>query len=116
MARPAATRELDHPNRDEIRLEAVLHALSDPLRFGVVRDLVATPTGLPCSGFDLPVSNSTATHHLRVLREAGVIEQVYQGTSKINVLRDADLDALFPGLLRAMLDAAHAQDGRLAHA
>lgn len=113
MAPPTLTRDLDHPTREEIRLERVLHALSDPLRMGVIRTLVATPAGLPCSGFDLPVGKSTATHHLRVLREAGLIEQVYQGTAKMNVLRDEDLDALFPGLLKAMLDAAERQSERL---
>ncbi len=62
----------------------------------------------------LPVSKSTTTHHFRVLREAGVITQVYRGTSKMNVLRRADLDALFPGLLDRVLAAADAQAVRLA--
>lgn len=114
MAKTATARELDHPDRAEIRLEKVLHALSDPLRLGVVCELVATPEGVPCSGFDLPVGASTATHHLRVLREAGVIEQVYKGTSKMNVLREEDLDALFPGLLRTTVEASCRQQRRLA--
>ena len=113
MTPQTLNRDLDHPAREEIRLERVLHALSDPLRLGVVRTLAVAPGGMPCSGFGLPVGKSTATHHLRVLREAGLIEQVYQGTSKMNVLRAADMEALFPGLLKAMLDAADRQTDRL---
>lgn len=113
MTTQALNRELDHPARDEIRLERVLHALSDPLRLGVVRSLAATPEGMSCHAFDMPVGKSTSTHHLRVLREAGLIEQVYQGTSKLNVLREEDLEALFPGLLSAMLNAADRQTDRL---
>jgi DNA-binding transcriptional ArsR family regulator len=111
---PSPNRELDHPAREEIRLERVLHALSDSLRLGVVRTLATAPDeGLPCHAFDMPVGKSTSTHHLRVLREAGLIEQVYQGTSKLNVLREEDLESLFPGLLRAMLNAADRQTDRL---
>jgi DNA-binding transcriptional ArsR family regulator len=113
MTPQALNRELDHPAREEIRLERVLHALSDPLRLGVVRTLAATPDGLPCHAFGMPVGKSTATHHLRVLREAGLIEQAYQGTSKWNVLRGEDLESLFPGLLGAMLNAADRQTDRL---
>lgn len=51
------------------------------------------------------VTKSTTTHHFRVLREAGVINQVYRGTAKMNALRRRDLDALFPGLLGAVLGA-----------
>lgn len=108
-----APRALDHPARDEIRLEAVLHALSDPVRLRIVSELAAAETELSCSHFDLPVTKSTTTHHFRVLRESGVIQQDYQGTAKMNGVRRADLDALFPGLLDRLLDAATAQQLRL---
>ncbi|MGW7663619.1 helix-turn-helix domain-containing protein, partial [Streptomyces sp. NPDC054756] len=68
---------------------------------------------LSCSHFDLPVTKSTTTHHFRVLRESGVIRQIYRGTAKMNGLRTDDLDALFPGLLDALLDAAGRQAARL---
>ncbi|MER7208977.1 helix-turn-helix transcriptional regulator [Streptosporangium sp. NPDC000239] len=99
-------RVLEHPDVEEIRLESVLHALSDPMRLEVVRFLATTENGAACSEIDLAVSKSTGTHHYRVLREAGVINQVYQGTSKINSLRRADLDELFPGLLDSVVSAA----------
>lgn len=113
-ATPAvSSRALPHPAREEIRLEAVLHALSDPMRLSIVRDLAAGSEELSCSDFELPVTKSTTTHHFRVLREAGVIRQIYRGTAKMNGLRRDDLDDLFPGLLDALLDAAARQAGRL---
>ncbi|MEV7143412.1 helix-turn-helix transcriptional regulator [Streptomyces tauricus] len=114
MAAPTgSSRDLPHPPRAEIRLEAVLHALSDPLRLQVVRELAADGDELSCSHFDLPVTKSTTTHHFRVLREAGVIRQTYRGTAKMNGLRRDDLDGLFPGLLDSVLAAAARQAVRL---
>ncbi|MFG2295733.1 ArsR/SmtB family transcription factor [Streptomyces sp. NPDC048603] len=111
-------RALAHPEPAEIRLEAVLHALSDPVRLSIVRDLAEAEAGngaeLPCSYFDLPVTKSTTTHHFRVLRESGVVRQTYRGTAKLNGLRRADLEKLFPGLLDSVLTAAEAEAGRLA--
>jgi len=105
-----AVRELPHPAREEIRLEAVLHALADPVRLRIVIELSThgegEDSGATCSQVELPVSASTATHHFRVLREAGVINQCYRGTAKINCLRRTDLDTRFPGLLDAVLHAA----------
>lgn len=113
MTTATSPRVLAHPTRDEIRLEDVLHALSDPMRLRVVRDLAAAGDDLSCSHFDLPVTKSTTTHHFRVLRENGVIRQIYRGTAKMNGLRRDDLDALFPGLLNSVLAAAARQADRL---
>lgn len=111
-----ASRALAHPEAGEIRLECVLHALSDPVRLSIVRDLAASAGDLACSYFDLPVTKSTTTHHFRVLRESGVVRQAYRGTTKLNALRREDLEALFPGLLDSVLTAAAAEEARLASA
>ena len=107
------TREIDlqvrniaHPGRSKLQLDAVLSAVSDPVRRQIVSQLADVAGELACSAFQLPVSKSTSTHHFRVLREAGVIEQRYRGTAILNSLRAADLEAQFPGLLRAVLQAA----------
>ncbi|MFL4902534.1 ArsR/SmtB family transcription factor [Streptomyces sp. MMS24-I2-30] len=110
------SRDLPHPERDEIRIAGVLHALADPLRLRIVQQLAADGGELPCSHFDVPVTKSTSTHHFRVLRENGVIRQVYRGTAKMNGLRRDDLDDLFPGLLDCLLAAAERQAARLAAA
>ena len=89
-----------------MELAAVLHALSDPQRLRIVRILAEDPEPRPCGTFGLEVSKSTATHHFRVLREAGIIEQRTVGTAKFNTLRRADLGQRFPGLLDAVLGSA----------
>ncbi len=106
-------RTLAHPAREDIRIEAVLHALADPVRLCVVRELAAADQELTCSRFDLPVTKSTTTHHFRVLRESGVVQQIYRGTAKMNGLRREDLEELFPGLLDSVLEAANRQADRL---
>jgi DNA-binding transcriptional ArsR family regulator len=95
--------EFMHPAAGEIELPAVLHALSDPQRLRIVRELAASEEPLACGSFALDVGKSTRTHHFRVLREAGLIEQRREGTRKLSVLRRADVDARFPGLLDAVL-------------
>ena len=100
---------LYHPASDQIELPAVLHALSDPQRLQIVRLLSAQDGPVPCGSIELDVTKSTATHHFRVLREAGVIHQVPTGTTKLTTLRRADLGARFPGLLDAILAASPAE-------
>ena len=97
---------LYHPPREDLELASVLHALSDPQRLRIVRMLAEQPEPRPCGTFGLEVSKSTATHHFRVLREAGIIEQRSEGTAKFNTLRRDDLDKQFPGLLDAVLNSA----------
>src|ERR1700748_559432 len=88
---------LGHPATGELELAAVLQALSDQMRLRIVVALSAAEE-LSCKSIDLPVVKSTCTHHFRVLREAGVIRQRHEGTSRLNSLRRADLDRPFPGL------------------
>jgi len=95
--------ELHHPERSEIELAGVLHALSDPHRLEIVRRLDESDDPHPCGGFGFDISKSTMTHHFRTLREAGVIQQKREGTTKLTWLRRDDLDARFPGLLDAVL-------------
>jgi DNA-binding transcriptional ArsR family regulator len=91
------------PDRDQIDLSAVLHALSDPQRRGIVAQLAASEVPSPCGSFAPEISKSTRTHHFRVLREAGLVEQWKEGTSKMSRLRREDIDARFPGLLDSVL-------------
>ena len=95
-----------HPDREQIDLSAVLHALSDPQRRGIVAELAASDVPRPCGSFAPSISKSTRTHHFRVLREAGLVEQWKEGTSKMSRLRRDDIDAMFPGLLDSVLEPA----------
>ena len=106
VERPGTPDEpLPHPAAHQIELAAVLHALSDPMRLRIVVGL-ANGAARPCGSFNLPVTKSTCTHHFRVLREAGVIRQRLEGTTRLNSLRRDDLDGCFPGLLDSVLRAA----------
>jgi DNA-binding transcriptional ArsR family regulator len=105
MGTATAAVDLHHPDLGEIELPAVLHALSDPQRLQIVRELAASAGPRPCGSIALGVSKSTRTHHFRVLREAGLIEQRREGTARLSSLRREEVDARFPGLLGAVLGA-----------
>jgi DNA-binding transcriptional ArsR family regulator len=86
----------------------VLQALSDPVRLEIVRQLAACGAGgsMPCGQIQLEVTKSTASHHLKALRCAGVIAQRDEGTRRYTWLRRDDLEKRFPGLLDAVLKAS----------
>jgi DNA-binding transcriptional ArsR family regulator len=96
--------DVHHPAIDEIELTAVMHALSDPARLQVVR-ILAAEGERACGAFDLGVSKATASHHFKVLREAGVTRKRIEGAHHYLTLRREDVDARFPGLLDAVLAA-----------
>jgi DNA-binding transcriptional ArsR family regulator len=72
----------------------------------IVAELAKGECEYTCGSFALPVTKSTCTHHFKVLREAGLIKQRHQGTTRLNALRRDDLEARFPGLLGTILQAA----------
>ena len=96
---------LEHPPADALDLATIMGALADEHRLAIVRTLAAEGERV-CGTFDLGISKATRSHHLRILREAGVTQTRVEGTRRIVSLRRDDLDARFPGLLGALLDAA----------
>jgi DNA-binding transcriptional ArsR family regulator len=98
----------------------VLHALSDPARLQIVRQL-AVRDECTCGTFHLGLSKATLSHHFRVLREAGVVRTRPEGRTRMLSLRKDELDDRFPGLLDAVLPAeaptaGNASNGRTAAA
>lgn len=91
-------------------LLAVLQALSDPVRLEIVRQLAGCDegSGLSCGQIALEVTKSTASHHLKSLRCAGIVAEREEGTRKYVWLRGAELERRFPGLLHSILRAARA--------
>ncbi|MFC5823539.1 ArsR/SmtB family transcription factor [Nonomuraea insulae] len=98
-------RELSQPARDDIDLSNVLFALADPVRRLLIARLAEGGEcgTTQCAGEDMAAS--TASHHFKVLREAGVTSTRRDGTRRLVSLRRADLDSRFPGLLDVILDA-----------
>ena len=99
---------LPHPPSDQIELAAVLEALSDPTRLGIVIDLadLKTEWEARCGEFSHLGSKTNLTYHFAKLRAAGVTHARAEGTSRFISLRREDLDARFPGLLDTVIKAA----------
>jgi hypothetical protein len=90
-----------HPQLREIPLHAVMHALSDPCRVAIVRELLnARGRALACNEVQLKVCKATRSHHFEVLRAAGIIHTQTEGTKCRTSLRRNELDRRFPGLLK----------------
>ncbi|MEV3859953.1 helix-turn-helix domain-containing protein [Streptomyces sp. NPDC050095] len=93
--------ELFHPAREDISLDKVLHALSDPIRRDIARTMHVEGPRV-CGQLSYPIAKSTLSHHLKVLRESGLMQTEIRGTSRIISLRRDDIDARFPMLLDAV--------------
>jgi DNA-binding transcriptional ArsR family regulator len=66
------------PTDPDVRL---LAALADPVRLSIVRQLAACDGICACDFRDVAdVSQPTVSHHLRVLREAGVVTSERRGS------------------------------------
>ena len=93
------------PAAGAITLPGVMAALSDPVRVQILRSLASTGE-CACGAFVLDIAKATRSHHLRVLREAGLTHTRAEGTRRLVSLRREDLDTRFPGLLDVLLAAA----------
>jgi DNA-binding transcriptional ArsR family regulator len=102
-------RHAQHPDVGQMRLTEVMAALSDPIRVGLVR-LLSDGQERGWGELRAPVAKSTLSHHLRVLRDAGLTRTRQDGTRCFVVLRRSDLESRFPGLLGAVLEAADHED------
>ena len=102
-------RPLVHPSIEDITVEGLLYALSDPVRVAIYADIASQECTQNCSNF-LNVSNkaipkSTLSQHFKILRENGLIRGERHGVEMRNTSRCAEIDGRFPGLLRAILNA-----------
>lgn len=93
-----------HPAPEEIEVTSVLHALSDPVRLEIVKALEGRGE-CSCGALETTVSKSTLSHHLKVLREAGVTHTRVEGTQRLVSLRVGDLETRLPGVLSSILGA-----------
>jgi DNA-binding transcriptional ArsR family regulator len=87
-------------------LQDVLEALSDPVRLEMVRRLAAAGGPVACADLYESVSKSTASHHFKVLREAGLTERTNIGGQTHQRLRLDDLEASFPGVVTSIVAAS----------
>ncbi|WP_455922573.1 ArsR/SmtB family transcription factor [Pseudomonas putida] len=97
-----AMRAYTHPNPEDLTLERLLYALSDPVRLEIVRCLAGVAEAT-CGELDGGRPKSSMSHHFRVLREAGLVQTRNVGTTHMNSLRSEVLESRFPGLLGNVL-------------
>ncbi|ARF58508.1 ArsR/SmtB family transcription factor [Streptomyces gilvosporeus] len=95
---------LPQPDLAQVDIGTVLQALADPVRLQIVR-LLTEMGEAACGALDLPVRPSTVSHHLRTLRESGLVETELHGNSRVSKVRRKELDQRFPGLLASILHA-----------
>src|ERR687888_374388 len=96
---------LPEPPPQAMSLEAVLSARGPPVSLHFFPPPPPPPAAKACGTFGLPVGKSTASHHFKVLREAGIIRQRVEGRERLSELRSADLEQRFPGLLESVISA-----------
>jgi DNA-binding transcriptional ArsR family regulator len=99
-------RALHHPDVASVDLATLLDALADPVRLRIVGQL-ADSGGVVCGGFDVPVGMSTLSHHLKVLREAGLVRVTPEGSHRRHELRMDEIEQHYPGVLWPIIRAIH---------
>src|SRR6202158_6228455 len=106
-------RPLVHPATEDVTVEGILHALSDPVRVAIYADIVGSACSLNCSSFlkvsEKTIPKSTLSQHFKALREAGLVRGERRGVEMHNTSRCAEIEKRFPGLIRAIVNAHNVQ-------
>src|SRR5580658_9474547 len=106
-------RPLFHPSMADVTVEAILHALSDPVRVAIFADIAGSGCSQNCSNFlhvsERVIAKSSLSQHFKVLREAGLIRGERRGVEMQNTSRCAEIEKRFPGLIMAIVNAHNIQ-------
>src|SRR5580658_3199521 len=106
-------RPLFHPSIEDVTVEAILHALSDPVRVAIFADIAGSNCAQNCSNFlnvsEKTIPKSTLSQHFKALREAGLIRGERRGVEMHNTSRCAEIDKRFPGLIMSIVNAYNIQ-------
>ena len=106
-------RPLFHPSVEDVTVEAILHALSDPVRVAIFAQIVGSDCSHNCSNFlnvsEKTIPKSTLSLHFKILREAGLIRGERRGVEMHNTSRCSEVDKRFPGLIAAIVNAHNVQ-------
>jgi DNA-binding transcriptional ArsR family regulator len=102
-----------HPAMEDVTVEGILHALSDPVRVAIYADIVGSVCSQNCSNFlrirEKTIPKSTLSLHFKALREAGLIRGERLGVEMHNTSRCAEIEKRFPGLIAAIVKAHNIQ-------
>ena len=106
-------RPLFHPSIEDVTVEGILHALSDPVRVAIFAQIASGSCPQTCSNFvnisEKAIPKSTLSQHFKALREAGLIHGERQGVEMHNTSRCTEIDKRFPGLIAAIIKAHNIQ-------
>ncbi len=69
-------------------------ALGDPTRRRILELLSRQPQSVAVLADQLPVSRPAVSRHLRLLKEAGFVEEVADGTRRVYHVREDGLEAI----------------------
>jgi DNA-binding transcriptional ArsR family regulator len=110
-----AMKPVFHPSVDDVTVEGILHALSDPLRVAIFADIASSSAAKMCSSFlkvrETQIPKSTLSQHFKALREAGLVRSERRGVEMRNTSRCSEIDQRFPGLIAAIIKAHQVQLG-----
>ena len=113
-------RPIFHPSIDDITVEAILHALSDPVRVAIFAQIADSACSHNCSNFlnvsEKAIPKSTLSQHFKALREAGLIRGERRGVEMHNTSRCMEIEKRFPGLISAIVNAHKVQSQQKSHA
>ena len=108
-------RPLQHPAIQDVTVEGILHALSDPVRVQIYAEIASASCPQTCSNFltikDRKLPKSTLSQHFKILREAGLIRSERKGVEMHNTTRCAEVFERFGSLLPSIIDAYKTQNG-----
>ncbi len=106
-------RPLYHPAIEDVTVQGILHALSDPVRVAIFTDIADATCSQTCSSFlkvnEKSIPKSTLSLHFKILREAGLIHGERQGVEMLNTSRCVELNQRFPGLIKNIVSAYQLQ-------
>src|SRR3984957_21160452 len=100
---------LYHPSLEEISVQGILFALSDPVRVRIYAELAQADCAMNCSAFlskgNLKLPKSTLSQHFKALREAGLIRSERKGVELKNSSRCQELKKKFGPMIVTILQA-----------
>jgi DNA-binding transcriptional ArsR family regulator len=106
-------RPLFHPTLEEINVQGILYALSDPVRVSILVDMLDAECAKNCTAFarinKTSIPKSTLSQHFKILREAGLIRSVRKGIELQSQDRLKEICKKFGPLISEILKAYAAE-------
>ncbi|WP_147819899.1 ArsR/SmtB family transcription factor [Salidesulfovibrio onnuriiensis] len=106
-------RPLTHPAIEDVTVTGLLHALSDPIRVQIFKEIMGSDSPRMCSEFlntlGRTIPKATLSQHFKVLREAGLIRSERIGVKVQSTARHEELEPRFGQMIASILAAYSAE-------